>query len=389
MKIIFSVAYSDELCYTERNENHMLGGFRMEESTRVLEYKCPCCNAGLVFGSDVQKMTCEYCDNTFELDAVLAFNESLEDSQEELFSWQNQEKQEWDAQEQSALNGFQCPACGGEIISDEHTAATFCPFCDNPTIMPSRVSGGLKPDAVLPFRKSREDATAAFLKLCKGKPLLPKEFTSQQRLEKITGMYVPFWLYDCDGDFSGTYKATRVHRWSDSHYNYTRTEHFLLNRKGSASFTGIPMDGSSKMEDIFMESIEPFDYSQMVPFEMGYLSGYFADKYDVPSENGEPRIRERVQQTLQDQIQTTLLCYATAIPTNRQIQIQNSTAKYVLLPVWMLNTKYNGKIYTFAMNGQTGKMTGSFPVCPKRSAAWFAGIAGVVTAVSYLLQMLF
>jgi hypothetical protein len=333
-------------------------------------------------------MTCEYCDNTFELDAVLAFKESLKESQEEIFSWQNQEKQGWDAQEQSALNGFQCPACGGEIISDEHTAATFCPFCDNPTIMPSRLQGALKPDAVLPFKKSRKDATEAFLQLCKGKPLLPKNFTSQQRLEKITGMYVPFWLYDCDADYSGSYKATRIHRWSDARYNYTRTEHFLLTRKARAGFSGIPMDGSSKMDDTFMESIEPFDYSEMVPFELPYLTGYLADKYDVPSENGEERIRQRVENSIQDKIQPSLLGYATVIPTNRQIQIQHSKAKYVLLPVWMLNTKYNGKIYTFAMNGQTGKMTGSFPVCKKRAAAWFLGICTGVTLLAHLIQMM-
>ncbi len=360
----------------------------MDESTRVIEYKCPCCNAGLVFGSNVQKLTCEYCDTTFEIDAVRAFNESQEQSAD-VFAWENADKDSWTQQEQESLNAFQCPACGGEILTDTQTAATFCPFCDNPTILPSRVSGGLKPDAVLPFQKSREDATAAFLNLCKGKPLLPKTFTSQQRVEKITGMYVPFWLYDCDGDFSGSYKATRIHRWSDSRYNYTRTEHFLLNRKGRASFTGIPMDGSSKMEDVFMESIEPYDYSQMVPFEMGYLSGYLADKYDIPSEQGQPRIRDRVEQTLQDKIQDSLMGYSTVIPTNRQIQITDSKAKYVLLPVWILNTKYNNKIYTFAMNGQTGKMTGSFPVCPKRSAAWFAGISCAVTAVVQLLQILF
>jgi len=360
----------------------------MEERTNIIEYKCPCCNAGLVFGSQVQQLTCEYCDNTFDIDTVRAYNESESNQTSDDFSWEAEKKQEWTETEQTSLNAFQCPACGGEILTDDTTAATFCPFCDNPSIMPTRLSGSLKPDAVLPFQKSREDATAAFLKLCKGKPLLPKEFTTQQRLEKITGMYVPFWLYDCDADFDGSYKATRIHRWSDSKYHYTRTEHFLLSRKAKAAFSGIPMDGSSKMEDSFMESIEPFDYSQMVSFDMAYLTGYLADKYDIPSENGESRIRQRVEQSLQDQVQASLLGYATVLPANRQIRIQNSKAKYVLLPVWMLNTKYNGKIYTFAMNGQTGKMTGAFPVCPKRTAIWFAGICSGVTVLVHLLQML-
>jgi hypothetical protein len=148
------------------------------------------------------------------------------------------------------------------------------------------------------------------------------------------------------------------------------------------------MDGSSKMEDTFMEAIEPFDYSRMVPFDMAYLTGYLADKYDVHSEDGKERIRQRVEQSMEDQIQSTLMGYASVLPTNRQIQIHHSKAKYVLLPVWMLNTKYNGKIYTFAMNGQTGKIIGNLPICKKRTATWFTGICAGVTLLVHLFQMM-
>ena len=359
----------------------------MEGQNRVLEYKCPCCNAGLVFGSNTQQLTCEYCGNTFDIDTVKAFNDSGEQNTEE-FQWDDQSKQEWAEEERQAMHAFQCPACGGEILTDENTAATFCPYCDNPTIMPSRLSGGLKPDAVLPFQTSKEDAKAAFLRLCKGKPLLPKGFTAEQRLEKITGMYVPFWLYDCSADYTGSYKATRIHTWSDSQYNYTKTDHFLLRRGAEANFQGIPMDGSSKMDDTFMESIEPYDYGQLIDFDMAYLTGFLADKYDVPSENGEARIRQRVDNAVEDELQSSLIGYATVIPTSRQLQIRHSKARYALLPVWILNTQYRGKIYTFAMNGQTGKMTGSFPICPKRTAGWFAGICAGVTLLSLLVQWL-
>lgn len=360
----------------------------MPTDTNVIEYKCPCCNAGLTFGSDVQQLTCEYCGTTFELDAVTAFNESQQPT-EDTFDWEESEVHTWSDAEQETMRGFQCPSCGAEIVTDENTAATFCPFCDNPTILPARVSGGLKPDGVLPFKTTKEDAKAAFLNLCKGKPLLPKFFTEDQRLEKITGMYVPFWLYDCAGDLDGSYKATRVHHWSDAQYNYTRTEHFLLNRSADADFAGIPMDGSSKMEDTFMESIEPYDYSQVVDFDMAYLTGFLADKYDVESKAGEGRIRQRVENALEDLIQPTLIGYATVFPTRRNINVRHGKVKYVLLPVWMLNTRFNGKLYTFAMNGQTGKITGSLPICPKRTAAWFAGLTAAFTAISALLMLLF
>ena len=360
----------------------------MEQESSVLEYKCPCCGAGLVFGDRHQKMTCEYCDNTFDLDTVRTYNDSLNSQSESTVQWEKSQTKNWSEGEQSQLKTFTCPACGGEILTEETTAATFCPYCDNPTILPGRVSGGLKPDGVIPFKTGKEDAKAAFLNLCKGKPLLPKEFTRQHRLEKITGMYVPFWLYDCDSDFSAQYKATRVHHWSDSRYNYTRTEHFHLMRQASADFVSIPMDASQKMDDAIMESIEPYDYGQVVDFETAYLSGFLADKYDVEAAQGEDRIRQRVSASMNSLVAPTLVGYATCIPVNTQVRVEHGKARYVLLPVWMLHTKYQDKTYVFAMNGQTGKMTGTFPICPKRTAAWFAGICAGVTAIASVIQML-
>ncbi len=356
------------------------------EQTAIIEYKCPCCDAGLKFSGEAQQLTCEYCGNTFEIDAVQAFNEESENAEE--FAWEAPEPQHWSEEEQAGLQSFSCPSCGGEILGDEHTAATFCPYCGNPTILPARLSGGVKPDGVLPFQKTKDDAKAAFLQLCKGKPLLPKEFKDQHQIEKITGLYVPFWLYDCQGDFSGRYKATRVRTWSDSNYYYTKTSHYLVIRRADAQFVGVPMDGSSKMEDVAMESIEPFDYSQLVDFDTAYLSGYLADKYDVSSEGGAQRIQQRVNTAFEEEIASTMMLYTTAIPTQKNLKLTQGKARYVLMPVWMLNTSYKGKTYTFAMNGQTGKMTGQLPICPKRTAAWFAGIWAGVTALAYLVQLL-
>lgn len=357
----------------------------MSNPSNVIEYKCPCCNAGLTFGDDVQKMTCQYCDNTFELETVKAYNDTLGQTDENGFEWEEAATEEWSEDECGAIRSFICPSCGGEIVSDDNTVATFCPYCDNPTIMPGRVSGGLKPEAVIPFKTSKEDAKNAFLKLCKGKPLLPKMFTSEQRVEKITGIYVPFWLYDCGSDLNGQYKATRVRHWSDARYEYTRTEHFLLHRASSAEFVGIPMDASQKMADQIMESIEPFDYSQMVDFNTAYLSGYFADKYDVEAKDGEDRVRQRVTRSMEDMLQNSFIGYSTVVPTSKQMNVKHGRAKYVLLPVWMLHTKYKDKTYVFAMNGQSGKMTGTFPICPKRTAAWFAGITAGAAALLTIL----
>lgn len=364
------------------------GGITMNPQSSVIEYKCPCCSAGLQFRGNTQRLKCDYCESEFEIDAVVAYNDSLNRQNSTDFNWNASNTQSFSDQEQSEMNAFLCPSCGGEIIADSTSAATFCPYCDNPTIMPSRLDGLMKPDAIIPFTKTKEDAKAAFLNLCKGKPLLPKEFTNRQRLEKISGIYVPFWLYDCNGQLDGTYKATRVSTWSDSRYNYTKTDHYLVRRNASAVFQGIPMDGTSKMDDTFMESIEPYDYGQLITFNKAYLSGYLADKYDVPAEAGNERVKQRVSQSFDDMLRDTFLGYASVVPTSKQLQVQHGNANYVMLPVWILNTRYEGKLYTFAMNGQTGKMTGTLPICKKRAIGWFALIAGAVSVLAGIVQLI-
>ncbi len=356
----------------------------MEQTDVVMEYICPCCGAGLKFSGTEQELLCEYCDNHFEIEAVKAYNETQET---DSFQWEEQTFHSWTEEESMHLQTFTCQSCGGELLTDENTAATFCPYCDSPTILPGRVSGSVRPYGVLPFQKTKEDAQEAFKQLCKKKYLLPKDFCSQNRIEKISGIYIPFWLYDCSGTYHGQYKATRVRHWSDSRYNYTKTDHYLLKRQASADFSGIPMDGSSKTNDTVMESIEPFDFSKIMDFQTAYLSGYLADKYDVEPIQGQSRIEQRVGETLEDLVKDTLIGYTSVVSTSRQLQVSHGKAKYVLLPVWMLHTKYHGKSYLFAMNGQTGKMTGTFPICPKRSIGWFAGVCAAVTALASIIAV--
>lgn len=357
----------------------------MVQPSQVLEYKCPCCGAPLTFSEEEQMLTCDSCGNEMETESVKVFNET---PREESFSWNEASAMNLSQAEIDNLQTFTCPSCGGELTTDGATAATFCPYCDNPAVLPGRVTGGLRPDGVLPFQKTREDAKAAFEKLLKNKPLLPKDFLDEHRLEKISGMYVPYWLYDCGGELDGRYRATRVKVWSDGKYRYHKTSHFLLLRQASADFYGIPMDASRKMDDVLMESIEPFDYGRIVDFDTAYLSGFLADKFDVKSEDGTGRIRTRVSQSLDDLVQPSFIGYTSVTPTNKNINISATKARYVLLPVWMLTCKYKDETYHFAMNGQTGKLTGNLPVSVGRAIAWLCGIALPVAALLSVLMLL-
>lgn len=362
------------------------GGINLAPIQNIAEYECPCCGAALKFSGAEQKLSCEYCDNTFELDTVKEYNTAAQEAIPDEFVWDDNTQVQWDPDTQA--NRFSCPSCGGEILTDATTAATFCPYCDNPAILTGQVSGELRPDGVIPFKTTKEDAKKAFLKLCKGKYLLPKGYTSEQRLEKITGVYVPFWLYDCSGNVHGKYKATQVSRWSDSKYHYTKTDHYMLTRGAQAGFSAIPMDGSSKMDNAIMESIEPFDTTKSVDFDTAYLSGFLADKYDVEAKQGEDRIRQRVDATLEELLAPSFAGFSSVIPTQKNLQVNHNHAKYLLLPVWMLCSKYQGKTYMFAMNGQTGKITGTLPIDKKKKWRLFSTIVAGCTLLGTLVGLL-
>ena len=326
------------------------------------EFKCPSCDGAIEFDSSLQKLKCPYCDTEFEVEALQELGEALREEQPSDFTWETEPDGQWTDAETENLRTFVCNSCGGQIIGDANTAATRCPYCDNPVVMSGQFVGDLRPDIVVPFKLDKNQAKESFSRHLLKKPLLPKLFKSQNRIESIQGMYVPFWLFDTDVDADVRYKATRVTSWSDSNYTYTRTSFYKLLRSGGLSFTDVPVDGSVKMQDDLMESIEPFDLSQGVDFQTAYLAGYLADKFDVTADTCKNRANDRIRKSTEDAFASTAIGYATVIPEHTNIRLSGGRVRYALLPTWILTTRYQDKLYTFAMNGQTGKFVGNLPI---------------------------
>ncbi len=353
----------------------------------VLEYKCPACGGKAEFDSASQMMKCPYCDTTFDVSAMEEMDQILEQQPAQELRWES-EDQQWNEEETSQMQVFVCNSCGGELVTDQTTAATHCPYCDNPVVLSGRLSGDLKPDLVIPFKLDKEAAKAALLKHCAGKKLVPRSFKSENRLEEIKGVYVPFWLFDADVNATVHYKATKVRSWSDSRYHYTETKHFAVTRGGSLAFDRVPVDGSSRMPDDLMESIEPFDASQAVDFQTAYLSGYLADRYDVNEDKSKERAKQRVKISTEVAFQDTVSGYTSVNAQQTNIQTNNGKAKYALYPVWMLTTQWRGKKYIFAMNGQTGKFTGDLPMDRGAYWLWWAIWTGILSAGAFVLIFL-
>ncbi len=348
----------------------------------LLGYKCPCCGAKIEFNSSSQQMKCPYCDSEFDVASLQSYDEILNQQPADTgeMAWDNDAGCDWEPGEAEGMRVYKCQSCGGEVMADGTTAASQCPYCDAPVIMTGQLSGQLKPDYIIPFQLDKEAAKKALAKHMEGKPLLPKVFKSQNHIDEIKGVYVPVWLFQADVDAQIQFKARKERSWSDSNYHYTETSYYSVSRAGNLAFENVPVDGSEKMDDTVMESLEPYDFSKSVSFQTAYLSGYLADKYDVDAETSIVRANERIRQSTRDEFGKTVKGYSGFEIEHENIGLKNGETHYALYPAWLLNTSWNGKKYFFAMNGQTGKFVGDLPA-DKAKAFLFFLIGALVSGI--------
>lgn len=360
-----------------------------------VSYRCPNCDAPLSFSPGQGKVTCDYCDTDFEVGTI----EELFRKKEELAAkaadardakWETDGAgEEWTEAEAAALHSFACSSCGAELVTDENTMATECCYCGNPTMIPQRFSGMLKPDMVIPFKKTKEEAVAALKDFYRGKTLLPDAFTKGNRVEAIQPMYVPFWLFDSEVDASALFRAERVNIINLPDEVITETSVFDCERSAKMRFERIPVDGSKKMDNDYMESIEPFDYSELVPFSPAYFTGCLADKYDEDAASSAPRADRRVEASAIEVLEDTVTGFDNCTRQSVAVVKDGGKVTYAMAPVWILTTRYEDKPYTFMMNGQTGKVVGSLPYDKKKAMMYPGAVAAVLMVASYFAAKLF
>ena len=347
------------------------------------EYKCPCCGAPLVFDAGTQNLHCESCGNDFSIDTMQLLGDGLADAGVmSKYDWKTYTPRNYDNENDVRLADYTCPSCGAEITGDDNLGSTVCPYCGNSTFIKGQFEGALRPDYIIPFKIDKKHAVSAFEQDSQKRPFLPDSFSDRKKIEEMAGVYVPFWMFDCDCNAAVAYNAEMTTAWEDSTYDYVKTDYYKLFRKGRIGFANIPVDGSTKADDKYMEAVEPYKYNDAVEFSGAYLSGYLADKYDVDAEDSIDRANERVKNSTIRAFKDTTSQYSSVEEENARVEFSDGKIRYALLPAWMFTFKYMDELYRFAVNGQTGKVAGEYPVDNGKKRKYFAKIAGLCDAVA-------
>ncbi|HNX64425.1 MAG TPA: hypothetical protein PKI60_04470 [Oscillospiraceae bacterium] len=345
----------------------------------IVQYKCPNCGGPLEFNAQNQTFNCEFCLSVFNEEQLKV---AFPDNENNPLDKEDKEVNTDDFTENTSL--YSCPNCGAEIMSEDTTSATFCYYCHSPVILSGRLSGKYKPSKVIPFKYDKEAAVNYFKEWCRKKWFLPKGFYSQDQIEKLSGVYLPFWLADCKVDAAADAVGKKIRTWTSGDYRYTETKEYAVRRSTFIDFEGIPADGSSKTDDKLMEAIEPFDYSGLKDFSMSYLSGYLAEKYDVDNIAVFPRVRERVSSASEQMLRDSMIGYDTVSIAYSKTDVIKTDWHYMLLPVWLMTYKFKDKNYFFSLNGQTGKMAG----IPPLSIARMLLFSGLIALVTFFIALL-
>ena len=346
----------------------------------VISFKCPNCDGELIFDPASQSYKCEYCISTFsqeELD-----NMHREESTEKKLGASSGYTEE--IYEEEAASGvgeavmYTCPSCGAEIVTDATTAATFCYYCHNPVILGGRLSGEFLPDKIIPFEITKEQAVKKFLDYVGKKKFIPKAFFSKQQIETITGVYFPYWNYSAELENTMQGEARNVRSWTTGNIRYTETKYYHVNRAGKVSLTNMTENALQKANAELARGVMPYDFEKMRDFNMGYLSGFMAEKRDIEFNSLEERMQAMAKSYAFNMVKDTIN-YSSVNIQNSQTHFCGEDWAYCFLPVWTITYKgRNGKIYYYSMNGQTGEVCGELPVDNKKLALVSGGISAAI-----------
>ena len=334
----------------------------MVGNAKTLDNKCPNCGAKINYNPTLEKWKCDYCGSILSLEEMQKYNNASNIKN-------NEEEKVIDSYDDYMC--YVCPDCGAEIITDKQTTATFCVYCGNTAILKNKLSGKFTPSRIIPFKKEQKDAEEAFINMAKGRPLIPKNFTSIHNIEKVRGIYIPFWFHTFKVSGELNYSGEKITHWSIGNTYYTKTDYYDIVRGGTLYFKSVPIDGSTRFANDLMNTIQPFNYDDLLPYNHAYLSGFLAERYDVEDNDTRKEVEPLVLEDVKNIFLNDTNYTGKKIKSNT-IATCDYNVEYVLLPVYMVNVKYGGKLYTFAMNGQTGEFIGNIPVDKKK--AWLISI---------------
>lgn len=378
-------------------------------------YKCPSCGNALKFMPGEGDFACEFCGSRFDQAYLKTLDEKAyareaaaggpgeagpadapvqgegvgpADASGQSRSSRRPRSSSKPGEEGQREYLCSCPNCGAELVTSDTTAATTCYYCHNPVVIVGRLEDAMKPDAVLPFKYDKVEAREKFFAWIRKKRYVPKAFISENSVQNLSGVYYPYWLADYEASASFTGEGAVVTHSETPKYRITTTKYYSVSRDGDIVFTNLQRSALQKADRKLADGVHPYQMAYLTDFSPSYLSGFMAEKRDVAKEAVQGSIEEELKGYAQPLLASGTPY--TSLVGSTTMRLKGNHYRYALLPAWVLTYKgEGGRMYYYAMNGQTGEVCGALPVDKKKlllhGGVLAAAICGALLAVCYFL----
>ena len=268
---------------------------------------------------------------------------------------------------------YTCTSCGAELALTGTEISSFCSYCGQPTIVFDRMEKTAMPDSIIPFVITKEEALKKIQNRLKKGLLIPDK-VKKFEVERLRGIYIPYWLFDADYDDSMVIKS-HVKTGNTA----VATRYYRINSHCNLFY--YPVDASKNLNDKLSRKLEPYDYSGLRPFNIAYMSGFYSDRFDMPADT--------MMMTAMYRAQSQMCELASSdIPGEDQEIVESAPAfhvkkkYYIMLPAWFMTFRYEGMPYTLMVNGQSGKVVGAVPFSKKKLYGLAAGLSALCCIVT-------
>ena len=318
-----------------------------------MNVRCPGCNATLKFLPELGKMSCSFCGNTYSPNEINK-NDTSSNSSEMSDSVKMRKRNFETIKVQMAL----CTSCGADLAMTDVEVSSFCPYCGQATIIKDRIDDYMKPDCIIPFKITQDEAYKIIKDSMENIYFIPNEFKNVT-IEMLRGIYIPFWLYDiyCEDE----------QKWKLPNHEASYANPIMI-RAANANFKNLTVDGLKQLNDESSQRLEPYDLSELVPFNVSYLSGFYADRFNEAGADTKLIAKGRVISMLYESVKEAMPSGSALLSRHPKVLIEGE--KYALLPAWFLTFRYDDKTYTALVNGQTGKLVSAYPYSKKKIAVF-------------------
>lgn len=295
---------------------------------------CRNCAGRLVFNPASQKLECATCGSSFR-------PEDVEDENAERHT------------KYYDTRVYTCSHCGAEVVTSDTESSTFCVYCGNPAIVFNRVAKEYRPDGILPFQVTKEEAVNYIKLRFRKNPIVPKEVKDKCVPGNLRGIYIPYWIVNAD------YTEADYLKGEVKQGKSTETRYY--SRAGNVKFKNIPIDGSNILNDDISRKLEPFYLEDSKEFDEDYLNGFYSNVSDLEFHDLRSSAAYRCHVMFEEEVVKSVKARNVKILDSvYHVDVQDDPI-YLMMPVWFFTFRFEDKPYTMLVNGQTGKVVGTMP----------------------------